>query len=68
MQRDLTLKQISEANTLLQELVAGVTARWEGKGGISASEAYNIVDDIHNIIHNNTNTPADAENTAATGL
>lgn len=49
--RKLTLEQISEANTLLQELVEGVRKRHEGKGGINALQAYDLIDKIHEIIH-----------------
>ena len=52
MKRQLTIEEMSEANTLLQKLVEGVQERWVkgSKAGIGSYEAYEIIEKIHEII------------------
>ena len=52
MKRQLTIEEMSEANTLLQKLVEGVQERWAkgSKAGIDSYEAYEIIEKIHEII------------------
>ena len=52
-ERKLTIEQISKANFLLQKLVAGVVKRQEGKGGINSYEAYDIIEEKHEVINGN---------------
>ena len=52
-ERKLTIEQISKANFLLQKLVNGVVKRQEGKGGINSYEAYDIIEEIHEVINGN---------------
>lgn len=53
MNNNLSIEQISKANFLLQKLVAGVVKRQEGKGGINSYEAYDIIEEIHEVINGN---------------
>lgn len=53
--RNLTIEQMSKANKILQKLVDGVTKRQTGKGGINAFEAYDLIDKIYEIIHQENN-------------
>lgn len=51
--KNLSIDQMSRANTLLQRLVDGVNKRWNGgrAKGISSHEAYEIIDQIYQIIN-----------------
>lgn len=51
--KNLSIDQMSRANTLLQRLVDGVNKRWNGgkAKGLSAYEAYEIIDRIYQIIN-----------------
>lgn len=51
MNNNLSIEQMSKANGLLQKLVDGVNKRHEGKGGINAFEAYEIIEKIYKIIN-----------------
>ena len=55
MNSKLTLEQKDASNVLIQELVSGVSKRWNGKGGIGAKEAYELIDRIYEILHNGEN-------------
>ena len=52
-ERKLTIEQISKANFLLQKLVAGVVKRQKGNDGINSYEAYDIIEEIHEVINGN---------------
>lgn len=52
-ERKLTIEQMSKANFLLQKLVDGVVKRQEGKGGINSYKAYDIIEEIHEVINGN---------------
>lgn len=51
--KNLSIDQMSRANTLLQRLVDGVNKRWNGNKskGLSAYEVYDLIDQIYQIIN-----------------
>lgn len=53
----MTIDQRNRANILLQELGNGVTACWQGKGGINNDQAFELVEKIHGILHENKPEP-----------
>lgn len=51
-QRNITVEQMSRANTLIQKLVADCERVWSGKcNGHTAFDTYDLIDKIYEIIH-----------------
>ena len=50
--RNITVEQMSRANTLIQKLVADCERVWSGKrNGHTSFDTYDLIDKIHEIIH-----------------
>ena len=51
-QRNITVEQMSRANTLIQKLVADCERVWSGKcNGHTSFDTYDLIDKIYEIIH-----------------
>lgn len=51
-QRNITVEQMSRANTLIQKLVANCERVWSGKcNGHTSFDTYDLIDKIYEIIH-----------------
>ena len=52
--RNITVEQMSRANTLIQKLVADCERAWSGKrNGHTSFDTYDKIDEIHKILHEN---------------